>query len=149
MKYVYLAGPITGTVQADVRPWRQYVSEKLQEDIVALSPMRDSVDTTDDFPLTIEKLRHGKGVVSRDRFDVGRCDLLFVNLLKASRVSIGTVGEIFWADAYRKPVILVMESTNQNPHFHLMLLELAAWRFDTLDEAIAKTNLLLSDLRTS
>src|SRR5437773_135027 len=108
IKYIYLAGPITGVSDADVTPWRDYVTQRLAKDVVALTPTRDATDSTEDFPLTIEKLRHGKGVVSRDRFDVARCDLVFANVLRAKRVSVGTVGEMFWADAFRKPVILII-----------------------------------------
>ena len=148
-KYVYLAGPITGTTQ-EGKSWREYVSQRFAEDILPLSPTRDIADTTDDYPLTIEKMKHGKEVLARDRFDVSRCELLLVNLMNAQRVSIGTVGEVFWADAMRKPVVLVIEAQPiHNPHFHLMLLEIASWVFNDLDSAIGKINLLLSDCRST
>jgi len=43
------------------------------------------------------------GAVGRDRFDVQTCDLLLVNLLGATSVSIGTMFELAWTDAWRKP----------------------------------------------
>lgn len=60
-KYVYLAGPITGTdSQSD---WRAQAIAQLADDISVLSPTRDTFDTTPDVPLTFEKLLHGKGVL--------------------------------------------------------------------------------------
>jgi nucleoside 2-deoxyribosyltransferase len=143
-KLVYLAGPISGTEEEQMSSWREQFKKQLKQDIFCLSPLRDTTDSTPDHPLTIEKLRHGHGSVSRDRMDVMRCDVVVANFLGARNISIGTVGEIFWADAYRKPVIVVME--DENPHFHLFILELAAWRFKTLEEAATKVNVLLSAL---
>ena len=108
---VYLAGPISGTSYGESTDWRESIAEKIYPH-TALSPMRgksylsseaaiaDSYDT----PLSC-----AKGIITRDRWDVERCDIVLVNLLGASRVSIGTMMEIAWADAYRKPVVLVME----------------------------------------
>jgi hypothetical protein len=36
---------------------------------------------------------------------------------------------------------------DENPHFHVFILELAAWRFVTLEEAAIKANVLLSDFQ--
>jgi nucleoside 2-deoxyribosyltransferase len=143
-KLVYLAGPISGAAEERMSSWREQFKKHLKEDIFCLSPLRDAIDSTPDHPLTIEKLRHGHSAVSRDRMDVMRCDVVVANFLAARNISIGTVGEIFWADAYRKPVIVVME--DENPHFHLFILELAAWRFKSLEEAAIKVNVLLSVL---
>jgi len=79
--------------------------------------------------------------------DILRCDLVVANFIGAKRVSIGSVGEIFWADAYRKPILLIMEDdAAENPHFHLFILELASWRFASLAEAARKVNIILSQL---
>jgi nucleoside 2-deoxyribosyltransferase len=146
-KLVYLAGPISGVTDSEATPWREQFKALLKPDIGCLSPLRDQTDNNPDYPLTMEKVRHGKGSVARDRMDIMRCDLVVANFIGAERVSIGSVGEVFWADAYRKPVILIMEDNRpENPHFHLFILELASWRFTSLGEAAKKVNVILSDL---
>ncbi len=47
------------------------------------------------------------------------------------KISIGTVIELGWADAYRKPVILVMDKED-NPHDHPMVREIAGYYVNTL-----------------
>ncbi len=145
-KLVYLAGPISDIAKVEGTSWRKHFSGLLKPDIRCLSPTRDEVDSTADYPFTMQKLHHGKSSVARDRMDVMRCDLVVANFVGARRISIGSVGEIFWADAYRKPVVLIIEEDKKNPHFHLFILELAAWRFPSLAEAAKKVNLILSDL---
>jgi nucleoside 2-deoxyribosyltransferase len=66
--------------------------------------------------------------------DVMRCDMILVNFLGASKVSIGSVMEIGWADAWRKPIIVVMEK--DNVHSHAMIREVAGYIVSNLDEAI-------------
>jgi len=108
--------------------------------------MRQQFETIDESgDLTPEDrlrlMRHGRSIAARDRFDVMRCDLLIVNLLEKKAVSIGSVGEIFWADAYRKPVIMVREKNNI--HTHAMLDALVGWLVEGLDEAISTARTLL------
>ena len=49
--------------------------------------------------LTIDRLRHGKQTVTRNRFDIDRSDLVLACFLRVKSISIGAVGEVFWADA--------------------------------------------------
>jgi nucleoside 2-deoxyribosyltransferase len=81
-------------------------------------------------------------MLDRDRYDLARCDLVLANLLGARTVSIGSVGEIFWADAMRKPVVLVREP-HFNVHDHALINAIACCVVDNLDAAVAKINLLL------
>jgi nucleoside 2-deoxyribosyltransferase len=71
------------------------------------------------------------------------CDIMLANLLGAKKVSIGTIGEFFWADAYRKPVIAVMEKEG-NPHEHAMIRELTGFRVETLEEGLAVAGAVLA-----
>lgn len=77
-----------------------------------------------------------RGIITRDRFDATRCDVLLVNLLGAKKVSIGTVMEIAWADAHRIPIIVVIEPEG-NPHEHPMIDEVTGFRATSLTEALA------------
>lgn len=141
--FVYLAGPISGCSYKGATDWREYIVQLLPDNIRGLDPMRGKSYLTgevsldpklqEDIYIEIPGTR-AKGVLTRDRFDVMRSDLLFVNLLGAKRVSIGTVMEIAWADIWRIPVILVMEE--DNIHQHGMLTEAVGFIVDNLDDGI-------------
>lgn len=143
---VFLCGPVTGQTSAQMQDWRRIASERLgAHNIVALDPTRQIIDATVGSALTysdevaLERLQHGHAVTQRDRFDVQRSDLVLANFLGATgeeaRVSIGSVGELFWADAYRKPIVLVREKEG-NIHDHAMLSDLAGWIFHDLEVAL-------------
>lgn len=143
---LYLAGPITGVSYHGCTTWREYVMKSLPEHIIGVSPMRGKKYLEDQkiighsyehFPLST-----GKGITCRDRSDVMRCNMLFVNFLGAKKISIGTVGEIFWADAWRKPTVVAMEKGNI--HEHPMIKDMAGFIVPTLDEAIAVAVAVLS-----
>ena len=143
---VYLAGPITGTTEGGGSDWRSTCRSGLASEIDVLRPDRqhfETIDESDDLSCEerLRLMKHGRTTAARDRFDVMRCDLLIVNLLGTKRVSIGSVGEIFWADAYRKPVIMVREQ--KNVHVHAMLEMLVGWIFEDLDSAVRTARTLL------
>ncbi len=137
-KAIFLAGPLTGISYNDALEWRKYVERRLPPDVIAFSALRgkDYVEREavlkDAYPDHL--LSTPQGTIARDRFDVSRCDALFVNFLKADRVSIGTIMEMAWADALRIPIILAME--NGNIHDHAFVRQVAAFITDDLDEAI-------------
>lgn len=146
-KLVYLAGPISGLNYKDCTDWRTYaVSELKKSGIVGLSPMRgkeyleaiarDVAFTSDGDKYAIQgPLSTNRGIITRDRFDAMRCDVLLVNWLGAEKVSIGTVMEVAWADARRTPVVCVMEKAG-SIHHHGMILEAIGFQVDTLDQGI-------------
>lgn len=143
---LYCAGPITGISYGESTDWREHVARKLPPHIIAVSPMRgkpylanekDIKDSYEEHPLSCQK-----GITCRDRMDVIRCDMILVNLLGANKVSIGSVMEVAWADAWRKPIIIVMEK--DNVHSHAMLREVSGFIVSNLDEAIIIATTVLS-----
>lgn len=149
---VYLAGPITGLNFAGATDWRNEVSAELRgRGIRAFSPMRckeylAQVGTISGHGRDyahLGTLSTPRAVMTRDRFDATRCDVLFANLLAADRVSIGTVMEIAWADAHRVPIVCAIEPEG-NPHDHMMISEAIGFRVTSLDEAIAITAAILA-----
>jgi hypothetical protein len=143
---LYCAGPITGVSYGESTDWREYVASRLPPHIKAVSPMRGKKylaseksikDSYEEHPLSCQK-----GITCRDRMDVMRCDMIFVNFLGAKKVSIGSVVEIAWADAYRKPIIIVMDK--DNVHDHAMIREVSGFIVSNLDEAIAIAIAVLS-----
>lgn len=143
---VYLAGPISGLGYRGAVGWREHCQIVLATDgIRAFSPMRakdymQHVTSDVGFSSTCEEYGHlsplsgPRGIMTRDRFDATRCDVLLVNLLDATKVSIGTVMEIAWADLKRTPIVVAMEPGNI--HEHCMINEAIGFRCGTMDEAL-------------
>lgn len=140
---VYLAGPITGLNYEGATDWRNYAAEVLQTaGIRARSPMRakhylaqlKSLSGTGEEYADLGVLSTQKSVTCRDRFDTRTCDVVLMNLLGATRISIGTMIEAGWADAFRVPIVLVIEP--DNIHHHMMLREIAGFVVETLEEAL-------------
>lgn len=144
---VYLAGPISGLNYDGATEWREgAIADLAAAGIKGLSPMRakeylrDQYDASGGFSATCEEYGHlsclsgPRGIMTRDRFDATRCDVILVNLLGAERVSLGTVMEVAWADLKRIPIVCVMEAGNV--HEHAMLNEAIGFRCATLEEAL-------------
>jgi nucleoside 2-deoxyribosyltransferase len=144
---VYLAGPITGLTYDGGSEWREDAVDEFEEcGIDAYSPLRckqylrafgelSAKDQTGAYNYDgAHPLSSDKGIMARDRNDVLRRDMVLANFLGAERISIGTCIEVGWADAFRKPVVLVME--DDNIHRHAMMEEAAGFRVHTMVEAI-------------
>ena|SRR5579862_8554531 len=157
-KLVYLAGPITGLTYEGATDWREYTKDKLAKfGILGISPMRaktflkglSSMPSGEHGAGSLDPhgLAKPHGFVARDRLDVRRCDGVLMNLLGAERVSIGTMVEIGWADAFHKPVVLCMEGaeSRSNLHEHGFVRELTQYHNTDLDTAIETVAAILSD----
>lgn len=145
-KKVYLAGAISGLTFNQSIDWREDAIEKLNPEIEGFSPLRakgylQSVGVITQ-SYAIHPLSSDRGIMTRDHFDVMSSDAVLVNLLNTTERSIGTIMEIAWAFAYRKPLIVAMEK-EKNPHEHPMIREAIGFRFDNLDEAIYATKAIL------
>jgi len=149
MKTVYLAGPIAGTKHNDSNNWREFVKrELLKYGIQGTSPRRHKGEINNPNQIMAD---HGQGnmmttekaLVTRDRYDVTNCDVLFGNLLNAKSVSIGTMIEYGWADLLRKPIITVMEKQG-NPHDHTFVRETTGYRVETLEDGLFVARAILT-----
>lgn len=150
---VYLAGPITGLTYDSASDWRSdAIHEFKLVGIAAFSPLRaknylrafgelDSAGTPEGKYIGVNPLSDPKGIMGRDRFDVRTRDMVLVNFLGAERVSVGSCIEIGWADAWRKPVVAVMEE--DNVHRHAMVNEACNFIVPTLEEAIEIVKVVL------
>lgn len=144
MSKVYLAGPIAGLTYDGAEDWRSYARTKLAEaGIEGFSPLR-----AQEYLRRVGTLsNHGhdrddmscmstsRGITTRDRFDATTCDAMLVNLLDATKVSIGTMIELGWADAHRIPTVVAIPE-GVHPHHHMMVEELTGFSVRSLDEAI-------------
>ena len=145
---VYLAGPISGLTYTEAAlGWRERIKELLPE-FDLFSPMRAKpfhegvlVGARDTIPVSSTS-----GILGRDRNDVFTCDLMIANFLEdEGNMSLGTAMEFGWADAWRKPVIMVAQEGN--PHrVHPMLRGASVYILDNLaDAAQLAKHLLLPD----
>ena len=146
-KSVYLAGAIKGLTYKGCNDWREYAKQELaKHKIIGISPMR-AKEFLDTGKLLQENYDHviasQEGVVARDRMDVRSCDVMLANLLGLEKITIGTMVEYGWADAYRKPVITVIEKTG-NIHEHYFVRELTAFRVETLEKGLSVAKAILT-----
>jgi len=138
---VYLAGPITGLTHKGADEWREKACITLESHgVTPLSPLRaerflENYGVLETSYIGATPMVTDRGMVTRDLWDVSRCDAVIVNLLGASRVSIGTMFELAWCLYLRKPTIVVMEAEG-NPHEHSFVREATDYRVETLEEAI-------------
>lgn len=142
---VYLAGPITGLTFDDSVEWRDYAKQDLDDaGIDAFSPLRvkgylrafGELDAgTDNSKYAgVHPLSNAAGIMARDRNDVRSRDMVLANFIGAERISVGTCIEIGWADAWRKPIVAVMEE--DNIHRHAMLNQACGFIVPTIEDAI-------------
>jgi nucleoside 2-deoxyribosyltransferase len=149
---VYLAGPISGLTYDQGQDWRVKVAESLDQlGIDGYSPLRaksylknfgtlEQSYQLKDQPVAC--LSSDRGLMTRDRWDVTTCDAILVNLVGATRISVGTMIEVGMADILRKPLVLVMEEGN--PHDHPMLREATGFRVPDLGTAVEVLDRILN-----
>jgi nucleoside 2-deoxyribosyltransferase len=118
MSKVYLAGHITGMTYNQATSWREYTTEILAKlGVQALSPMRGKEFLASAATLIPNDGRFGHisptaspgGITGRDRNDVRTSDVILMNLQGEDKISAGSMIELGWADAWRKPVVLVVD----------------------------------------
>ena len=147
---VYLAGPIAGLNYEGAQTWRNEVAKALDSDRVeTLTPMRGKQflkEVADISKVSYpDVIANSKGVTRRDFNDTVTSSCLFVNLLGAKTVSIGTVMEIAWAFQARVPSIVIMEKGNV--HEHLMIEEASHYIVDSIEAGVRLAKLLLNEVK--
>ena len=140
MKTVYVGGPIAGMTLQEATEWRIEVCNKLADhDIGARFPVLNAVKPTEVYNTQgydTSALVKPRGIIMNDRWCVQNSDLILMNLLNSKRVSIGSMVEYGWADAYRKPIVTVMKLDGNNPHDHAFVKELSGFIVEDLEEAV-------------
>jgi len=141
MLIVYLSGPIKCLNYKEAVEWRDWVAKELNDyDIITISPMRgkgylnNEICLSESYEKTL--MSNNKAIVTRDKFDTIRSDILLLNLLGAKKVSIGSMIELGWASANDIPVITVADMENDNIHNHGFIKELSGWVVNDLETAI-------------
>jgi nucleoside 2-deoxyribosyltransferase len=145
--FVYLAGPILGQTEGQANNWRERVADKLKDHgIVGISPLRCEPIHGPVYGTGYpdEKFGSPRAILSKNMFDVKRCDMTLAYLPKPvvdisrwpydqPHHSWGTMQELAWARAFDRPAILVTNDTSIRDH--PVLNASAGWVLETLDEA--------------
>lgn len=142
---------MSGRSHDDAKDWHDDAEAMLRAlGIDALSPMRANeflkkTDVIDANGVYHPFLTTDSAITTRDLNDVMRCDAVLMNLLGATRISIGCMIEAGWAHAFRKPVVLMIEPSGPhldtqdhpaNVHEHPILRSIAGYRVSNLDDGI-------------
>ena len=153
MKKIYLAGPITGLSFTESEDWRDQIKSVASANpekfgnMQFFSPLRGKdylkaeksiKDTHDEFQFSTSK-----AIMLRDSYDVRTSAAVLVNLLGATRVSIGTVMELAWAYEHRKPVVAIIEKDG-NIHDHAMLNEAIWYKLQTIEDAMWALSMIIN-----
>jgi hypothetical protein len=138
VRFVYLAGPILGCTEGEANDWRKYVHKRIGPyGIIGISPLRCE-------PIVGERYTEGsmdprfgapRAIAAKNKFDVLKSDMTLAYLPKemGTNVSLGTLGEVFWANMADKQVILVSDHPKITAH---PVIDAAVnWKLTTLDEA--------------
>jgi nucleoside 2-deoxyribosyltransferase len=136
---IYLAGPISGLTFEEGSDWREQAKIRLaQNGLKGFSPLRAKQYLTGQGVLTGSyeqyPLSTAKGITTRDRYDVMSSDAVLFYLKGAKTISIGTCIELGWADAFRKPAVVVMDKNDI--HQHPMVTETTGYIVTSLEDAI-------------
>lgn len=135
---VYLAGPILGRTKAEANDWRHWAADRLdQQGVIGISPLRCEPITGERYGLgnaADPRFGTARAIAAKNRLDVRMCDMTLCFFPPDMPLSKGTLGELFWADAYEKPTILV--SSDPEIIDHPVIQAAADWIVPTLDEAI-------------
>lgn len=153
MSRIYLAGPISGCTHAETLGWREeFVNRVKGSGIQCFSPMRGK----DHLALLDGPIRgsmddiacSSRSIMTRDRFDCLRADIVVANLLKSAmpkdeKPSLGTVMELAWADSNRAPIIAIIDPVEESPYNHPMINEAIGFRVASVHEAAELARLIL------
>lgn len=149
---VYLAGSIAGKSGEQATGWRELAAQYFYDhNIEVRDPMRSKPELRIIDMIAVDGRSYAdwgpfytsKGILVRDFNDVKQSDVILVNLLGATRLSLGTTMEIAWAFALQKPIVCVMESNNIHDN-HPMIHEAIGFQVDTLLAGLQITAVLLS-----
>nr|WP_319384391.1 hypothetical protein [uncultured Roseibium sp.] len=145
---VYLTGPITGSTDDAILSWREKARELISCDADVIDPASLPYNSSLSYRLSegpqeaLARQMHGRLVVNRNKRLIGSADVILANFLSADHSSIGSIGELFWADALQVPIVIVREPVG-NVHDHAMINALASSITHTLnDGCVAVLNIL-------
>ena len=139
MKTVYLAGSIAGCNKGEANDWRRLMIDRLSDhNIKGISPLRCEPLIGERYGMGSDDPRFGdaRAIASKNFMDVQSCDMTLCYMpreLNVRRLSVGTLIELAWAHAIRKPTILVTDYEFLIEH--PVVQANASWILPTLTDA--------------
>lgn len=136
---VYLSGPISGASNEEIVDWRKRAVALLPAGVDIYDPAASpydvglASDATEAPSAALARLMHGRLVVDRNKHIIQSSDVVLANFLHSERASIGSIGELFWANVFRIPIVIVREPSG-NIHDHAMLNAIASVVTPSLEE---------------
>lgn len=155
MKHVYLGGPIMYCTGEEANDWRIKVAAQLAEGgLVGISPLRCEPLVGERYTPQYTDPLYGtaRAISSKNKADVRMCDigiyylpepktmLVWTSDAAAQKTALlspyshGTIGELFWADAWDKPTILVTDSDHVKKH--PVISAAAGWIVGDFEQAV-------------
>lgn len=138
---VYCAHPISGETWENVFKYYTNIKKILENwGFNVLHPMTGKTEIRTEIgerfqPSNIKSVvASNHAIFERDRWMVMQCDILYLDLTGAERVSIGCMMELAWAAILGKYVVVVMEK--ENMHQHAFVLEAADIIFENANMAL-------------
>ncbi len=136
---IYTAHPITGMSYKDVMSYYTSLRIALEKGgFYVLCPMVRKDNLAGETNLKSsgysDPVVNDHSIIERDRWMVGKADIVLVDLTGATRVSIGCMMELAWACELRKLTIVVME--DGNVHQHAFVKQAADHIFTELSAAL-------------
>ena len=142
-KFVYLSGYMNNDVP-ETKDWRNTASDYLSfEGIDTLDPWRGK--TSSNGKINLEK-KEPRLLIDRDFNDCQRSDIILINLNQygIQRQMIGTLAELGWAWALRKPTVIFAKEGEPNLN-HPFVCGIATVVCNSLQEAIEWVVFLAKD----
>ncbi len=141
-KTVYLAGPILGCTHKEANNWRDTAIRFLAaQDIKGISPLRCEPLMGERYALGNDadpRFGTSRAIASKNFMDVQRCDMTLCyfppQYFTENKLSLGTVVELAWAHALRKPTILVTNLPRLVDH--PVIQACASWVVPTLSDGL-------------
>ncbi len=158
-RYVYLAGPIMYCDRAEANDWRYEVAAQLEAGgMIGISPLRCEPLIGERYTMEYTDPLYGtaRAIASKNKADIQMCDIGIYYIPEPETISSvdldtwvpgeteenllrrpyshGTIGEMFWADAFNKPTILVTDSDHIKSH--PVIGAAAGWIVDNFEDAV-------------
>lgn len=142
-RFVYLAGPIMGQTRDGANDWRIKVADVLKDfGVIGVSPLRCEPLIGNIYGSVYDadpRFGTARAIASKNLFDVQNCDMTLAYFPREQRefvghLSYGTIIEVGWANAYRKPTIVVTDDIEVINH--PVLSAVAGWLVPDLEAGI-------------
>lgn len=132
---VYVAGSISHLTPKQIHDrFNPVISQLKSLDYIVLHPLifGEEIDLASNTKIKPIGYDPSGKIAKRCRWMVEQCDILFADLTKAKKISVGTIFEIAWAKIWGKNIIIISEKNNI--HQHLFVQEAATETFETIEE---------------